>query len=192
MKRYTICFYALTMCMTLSAQTMTLEECLERARENNHELQMAALEIEAASEQKSEAFTNYFPRISANVMAFRFFDEMAKSDGTYPLEIAALSPQFAPLAGTPFAISEFNRAYAVSATLVQPLFHGGQIVNGNKLARLQQDVAVLKQQLTTKEVLQKVTECYWQLAQVRYNLSTLEAAEKQVEAVQKNRLPAGL
>ena len=57
------------MCMSLSAQTMTLEECLERARENNHELQMAALEIEAASEQKSEAFTNYFPRISANVMA---------------------------------------------------------------------------------------------------------------------------
>ena len=183
MKRYTICFYALTMCMTLSAQTMTLEECLERARENNHELQMAALEIEAASEQKSEAFTNYFPRISANVMAFRLFDEMVKSDGTYPQEIAALSPQFAPLAGTPFTVSEFNRAYAVSATLVQPLFYGGQIVNGNKLARIQQDVAVLKQQLTTKEILQKITECYWQLAQVRYNLSTLEAAEKQIEAV---------
>jgi outer membrane protein TolC len=169
--------------MTLSAQTMTLEECLECARENNHEMQMAALEIEAASEQKSEAFTNYFPRISANVMAFRLFDEMVKSDGTYPQEIAALSPQFAPLAGTPFTVSEFNRAYAVSATLVQPLFYGGQIVNGNKLARIQQDVAVLKQQLTTKEILQKVTECYWQLAQVRYNLSTLEAAEKQIEAV---------
>ena len=105
-----------------------MDQCLERARQNNYELRNAAFEIEAASEQKKEAFTNYFPRISANVMAFRLFDELVKADGTYPQEIAALSMQFAPLIGTPFSISEFNRAYSVSATLVQPLFHGGQIV----------------------------------------------------------------
>ena len=53
----------------------------------------------------------------------------------------------------------------------------------------------LKQQLTEKEVLQKVTECYWQLAQVRYNLSTIEAAEKQLDAVMtqvENFLKAGV
>ena len=166
-----------------SAQTLTLEQCLERARQNNHELRNAALEIEAATEQKREAFTNYFPRISANVMAFRCFDELMKAEGTYPQEIAALSTQFIPLIGTPFSISELNRGYAVSATLIQPLYYGGQIVYGNKLARVQQDVMTLKLQLTEKEVLQKVTECYWQLAQVRYNLNTIEAAEKQVDAV---------
>lgn len=164
-------------------ELLTLEQCLERARQNNHELRNAALEIEAASEQRREAFTNYFPRISANVMAFRCFDELMKAEGTYPKEIAALSTQFIPLIGTPFSVSELNRGYAVSATLVQPLYYGGQIVYGNKLARVQQDVMTLKLQLTEKEVLQKVTECYWQLAQVRYNLSTIEAAEKQVEAV---------
>ena len=145
--------------------------------------------------QKKEAFTNYFPRISANVMAFRMFDEMVKADGTYPQEIAALSEQFIPLIGQPFSVSEFNRAYAISATLIQPLFHGGQIVNGNKLARVQEDVMALKHQLTEKEVVQKVTECYWQLAQVRYNMSTLDAAEKQVEAVMEqveNFLRAGV
>ena len=178
-----------------SAQTLTLEQCLERAKQNNHELRTAAFEMEAASEQKKEAFTNYFPRISANVMAFRCFDEIVKTSGTYPKEIAALSTQFIPLIGTPFAVSELNRAYAVTATLVQPVFHGGQIVNGNRLARVQEDVMTLKQQLTEKEVLQKVTECYWQLAQVRYNLNTIEAAEKQVEAVMtqvENFLKAGV
>ena len=181
--------------MSVSAQKLTLEECLERARQNNHELRDAVLETEAASMQKKEAFTNYFPRISANVMAFRMFDEMVKADGTYPQEIAALSEQFIPLIGQPFSVSEFNRAYAVSATLIQPLFHGGQIVNGNKLARVQEDVMALKHQLTEKEVVQKVTECYWQLAQVRYNMSTLDAAEKQVEAVMEqveNFLRAGV
>lgn len=174
---------------------MTLEQCLERARQNNYELRDAALEIEAASEQKREAFTNYFPRISANVLAFKLFDEMVKIEGTYPQEIAALSQQFIPLIGMPFSVSEFDRAYAVSATLVQPLYYGGQIVNGNKLAKIQEDVMTLKQQLTEKEVLQKVTECYWQLAQVRYNLSTIEAAEKQLDAVMtqvENFLKAGV
>ena len=181
--------------MSVSAQKLTLEQCLERARTYNHELRNAVLETEAASMQKKEAFTNYFPRISANVMAFRMFDEMVKADGTYPQEIAALSEQFIPLIGQPFSVSEFNRAYAISATLIQPLFHGGQIVNGNKLARVQEDVMALKHQLTEKEVVQKVTECYWQLAQVRYNMSTLDAAEKQVEAVMEqveNFLRAGV
>ena len=178
-----------------SAQQLTLEQCLERARQNNYELRTAALEIEAATLQKREAFTNYFPRISANVMAFRCFDELVKADGTYPQEIAAISTQFIPLIGTPFSISELNRGYGVTATLVQPIFHGGQIVNGNRLAKIQEDVMTLKQQLTEKEVLQKVTECYWQLAQIRYNLSTIEAAEQQMDAVMKqveNFLKAGV
>mgnify|MGYP002621583086 CR=1 FL=1 len=181
--------------LPVSAQKLTLDECLEMARRNNHDLRVAALEIEAASEQKKEAYTNYFPRISANVMAFRLFDELVKADGTYPQEVAALSQQFIPLIGTPFSVAEFNLAYSVAATVVQPLYYGGQIVNGNKLADVQQDVMTLKQQLTEKEVLQKVTECYWQLAQVRYNLNTVEAAEKQVEAVMEqveNFLRAGV
>ncbi len=184
MKRYSLFIITVIFAgLNASAQRLTLEQCLERARQNNHELRNAALEIEAASEQKKEAFTNYFPRISANVMAFRLFDELVKADGTYPQEIAAISEQFIPLIGTPFSDAEFNRAYAISATLVQPLYYGGQIVSGNKLAKVQQDVMTLRQQLTEKEVLQKVTECYWQLACVRYNLSTIEAAEKQIEAV---------
>ena len=194
MKRY-IFYIFLLLGMSASAQKLTLEQCLERARQNNHELRNAAFEIEAASEQRKEAFTNYFPRISANVLAFKLFDEMVKSEGTYPQEIMALGQQFSPLVGLPFSVSEFDRAYSLSATLVQPLFQGGQIVYGNKLAKVQEDVSTLKQQLTEKEVLQKVTECYWQLAQVRYNLSTIEAAEKQLDAVMtqvENFLKAGV
>lgn len=195
MKSY---FFNLLLLVGLSAtaqQKYSLEQCLDLALQNSHELRTAALEMEAATEQRKEAFTNYFPRISATVMAFRLFDELVKADGTYPKEIAAISTQFVPLIGTPFSISEFNRAYSATATLVQPVFHGGQIATGNKLARLQEDVTVLQQQLTEKEVVQKVTECYWQLAQVRYNLSTLEAAEKQVDAVMQqveNFLNAGV
>lgn len=174
---------AFLFCLAASAQKLTLEQCLDRARQNNHELRNATLEIEAATEQQREAFTNYFPRISANVMAFRFFDELIKAGGTVPQEIALLSPQLAPFAGMPVSIAGLNSGYSLSATLIQPLYFGGQIVYGNKLSRVQQDVMTLKAQLTEKEVMQKVTECYWHLACTYYNLNTIEASEKQLDAM---------
>lgn len=169
----------------VSAQPLTLEQCLDRARQNNRELCNAALDIQSANEQKKEVFTYYFPRISANVMAFQFFDELVNASGNLPQEYASIAKLLSPTTNsTHFEISEFNRAYALSATLVQPLYFGGQIINGNKLAKVQQDVMKLKLQMTESELLQKVTECYWQLACVRYNLNTIEAAEEMLERVQ--------
>lgn len=165
------------------AQTLTLEQCLERARQNNRELCNAALDIQAATEQKREAFTYYFPRISANVLAFQFFDELINANGTLPQDYATLSMLFTSANNTQFSIAEFNRGYALSATLLQPLYYGGQIINGNKLARVLQDAMKLKLQMTESELLQKVTECYWQLACVRYNLNTIEVAEEMLEQV---------
>ncbi|MCR5313128.1 MAG: TolC family protein, partial [Bacteroidaceae bacterium] len=48
---------------------------------------------------------------------------------------------------------------------------------------IQKDVTELQFQLTEKEVTLKVTECFWQLANVKYNLQTIEAAEKQLDAI---------
>ncbi|MBQ7570855.1 MAG: TolC family protein [Bacteroidaceae bacterium] len=185
MKRIAIVFLILhSQLFTLHSQTkLGLEQCLELAREHNRTLQNAALEIDMATEQRKEAFTKYFPDIQANVMAFRAFDEMVNGDGTIPQEVAAINPQFAQYVGAPFSYSEFNRAYSATLTLTQPLYAGGQIVAGNRLARIGQEAVVLQRQMKEKDVLQKVTECYWQVATVKYNLSTIEAAEKQVGAV---------
>ncbi len=165
------------------AQTLSLGQCLELARQNNRTLQNAALEIQMATEQRKEAYTKYFPDIQANVLAFRAFEDMVKGDGTIPMEIAAINPDLAAYVGAPFSYGEFNRAYTVSLSLVQPLYAGGQIRAGNRLARIGQEAVALQLKMKEKEVLQKVTECYWQIATVKYNLSTIEAAEKQVDAV---------
>jgi len=167
-------------------RTLTLSECLEMARENNRTLQNAALDIQAASEQKSEAWTNYFPSISANVLAFQTFDKVIKGDGTFPQEIAMLGEQFMGMVGQPFSYEELNKGYSATLSAMQPLYAGGRITAGNKLANIQKDVLTLQRELTEKDVLQKVTECYWQIAIMKYNLSTIEAAEKQIASVQKD------
>ena len=168
------------------SRILTLPQCLEMARQNNRTLQTAALDIQAASEQKSEAYTKYYPSISANVMAFQTFDKIIKGDGVYPQEIAMLGEQFAQMIGQPFSYDELNKGYSATISAVQPLYAGGQITAGNKLARIQQEVLILQRQLTEKEVLQRVTENYWQIAILKYNLSTLDAAEKQIENVMKD------
>lgn len=170
--------------LAASAQSvLTLSQCLELAKQNNRTLQNAALDIEMAGEQKKEVFTKYFPDIQANVMAFRAFDEMMKGDGTIPQEVAMINPDLAPYIGAPFSYNELNRAYSATITLIQPLYAGGQIVAGNKLAKIGEEAVALQRQMKEKDVLQKVTECYWQVAMVKYNLSTVEAAEKQLKAV---------
>ena len=178
-----------------TAQTLSLERCLDLARQNNRTLQNAALDIQMSTEQRKEAYTKYFPDIQANVMAFHAFDEMVNGSGVYPAEIAAISPSFAPLVGTPFSYSEFNRAYSATVTLTQPLYAGGRIVAGNKLAKIGQEAVQLQLRMQEKEVLQKVTECYWRVAGVKYNLETIAAAEKQLAEVQnlvENYVNAGV
>lgn len=188
--KHTLTILSLLLSIGAGAQvrTVSLEECLESASRHNRTLQSAALGVEMADEQKKEAFTKYFPEVSANVMAFHAFDKMVQADGHYPMELAALAqinPDLAALAGQPFAVREVNGAYAITGTLTQPLFAGGQIVNGNRLADIGRDVAELQMQLQTKDVLQKVTENYYTIAKLKLNMATLASARTQLEAIYK-------
>ncbi|MCQ2251580.1 MAG: TolC family protein, partial [Bacteroidales bacterium] len=164
-------------------EILTLAQCQQKALESNRELRNSALEIQWAGEQKKEAFTNYFPKISANVMAFQMFDKLIKSDGTFPEEIGMLGENFYPMIGQPYSLHEFNKMASASLSLIQPIYNGGQIRNGNRLAQIQQDVAYLKNSLTERDVIQKVTENYWQIATIKYNLRTIDAADKQLDNV---------
>ncbi len=196
MKRiYSLIIVLHSFLFVLNAQVLTLPECLELARQNNRVLKNAAIEVEMATEQRKEAYTKYFPDIQANVLAFQAFDEMVKGDGTIPAEVAMISPGLASMVGAPYSYSEFSRAYSAALVLTQPLFAGGQIVAGNRMAKIGQEAVLLQQRMKEKDVLQKVTENYWQIATVKYNLNTIESAEKQLAAVQElveNHVRAGV
>lgn len=175
--------------VTLSAQLrLTLDECIDKARSYNRTLQNAALDIQSATESKKEAYSKYFPEISANVTAFQAFDKIIKADGLYPQELAALeqmNPALAGLAGQPYSLRELNGGYGATLSVMQPLYTGGQITIGNKLANIRKEISELQLHLKEREVIQKVTENFWQIAQLKYNLQTIETAEKQIEAVQQ-------
>lgn len=148
---------------------LTLDECIAMARSNNRTLQNALLDIQSAKEQQQEAYTKYFPQVKANITAFQAFDDMVRGD------ILNIIP-----------ISEFNRGYGAVLSITEPIYAGGQITTANKLTNVQTEVCELQHALTEKKVVQKVTENYWQIVQIKYNLNTIEAAEKQIASIYKD------
>lgn len=182
-KQLTTILFSLLSLICIAQEKLSLEQCLDSARLYNHALQNAALSIDAANLTVSEARTHYYPTVAANVMAFYAFDKMMKGDGTIPAEVAAISPALAAYAGQPYAIRELNSAYNATLSVMQPIYAGGQIHTANKLAELQRDVNHLKYSMELRELEQKITENYWQIVTVKYNLSTLDAADRQVGEV---------
>ena len=60
---------------------------------------------------------------------------------------------------------------------VQPVFAGGQIVLGNKLAKVGEEASRLQLQLSENEVEAQVEQYYWQLVALQEKRRTLDAAD---------------
>lgn len=187
MNRIIIFFTLLCLGISSHAQrTLSLDECINYAVLNNRKLQNAALDITSSAEQTKEMKTKYLPEVSANVLAFHAFDKLIKGDGTYPAEIAAfesIMPGISQLVGQPYSYAELNRGYSAQLSAMLPVYAGGQITTANRLAKVGSEVSELQRVLTEKDIVQKVTENYWHIVQVRYNLQTLDAAQQQVNEV---------
>lgn len=177
MKQLYITTTLLIVCAALSAQTtqmLTLDDCKRMAKENNNTLIGKELERRIAAQTAKEAFTHFFPTVEAG--------------GTYvnlnePLIEMALPN---PLTGTPIAMSMMKSGKAASITAVQPLFAGGQIVNGNKLARIGKEVSDLQYEQAADEVERHTERLFRQVVQLEEKLKTIDAMDELIKQVRKD------
>ena len=139
----------------------TLQQIKDSALQNNIAIRSARYDIEAAQQQRKETFTKYFPSISGTGVWFNANKGMAQTT-INPAEFispelqASLATLFpAELLGalaSPIDISMLKNGTVGALTAVQPVFAGGQIINGNKLAKVGEDVSRLQMQLSEQEV----------------------------------------
>jgi len=156
-------------CLRMPAQhTYTLDECIDEALKNNVRIKNADNDLSVAKHGSKEAFTKYFPSLSATGGGF-----MADK-GLIQLE---MSPEME------MSILKNGIVGGVSASM--PLFTGGQIVNANKLAKVNVEVSRLQHGLSVNEV-KLVTERYfWQIVKLKEMLNTLSSVEGQLESIRK-------
>ncbi len=176
-------------CLSVGAQRLPIDSCLlsldsckALALRNNLEIKNAALDVQAAQEVKKQAFTKYFPNVS--VMAGGYYaakplieygiDDIGNAQARQWLH--NLYYEYGAAMGLPDRISMCENGVMTGAMLVQPVYMGGQIVNGNKLAKVGVEAAELQGQLTEDRILQQVEEYYWLIISFQEKKKTLQQA----------------
>ena len=146
----------------------TLDECINEAVKNNLTLRNADNQIEMSGEQRKEAFTKYFPTVSATGGGF------ISNRGLLQMDMGGQSMSLA------------KNGIGAGVTAMQPIFAGGQIINGNKMAKVGEDVSRLQRNLSENEIRLNTENYYWQAVMLKEKLKTLDQVDKQLVSVEKD------
>ena len=182
-------------CGVITAQTYTLQQLKDSALHNNMAIRSAMLSVDAARQQRKEAFTKYFPSVSGTGLWFNANKGMAQMDMTpsemINPELGAMLAQSFPVEAlaslaNPINISMMKNGVIGSVMAVQPIFAGGQIVNGNKLAKVGEDVSRLQLRRSENEVEKTAEQYFWQLASLQEKMKTIQAVEALLSSLNKD------
>ncbi len=186
----------LVSCSCAAAQkSYSLEQILDSARQNNITLRQAQRSIESAQQQRKEAFTKFFPNVSGTGMWFNANKGMAETTinpsevipADVALSLASSLPVSALVAlGNPISISMMKNGTIAGVSAVQPVFAGGQIVNGNKLAKVGEEAACLQLHLSENEVEKNAEQYFWQMVSLQEKLKTIASVETMLADIHKD------
>lgn len=135
---------------------LTLNDCRELAIRNNAKISIAAGNTEAAEELRKEAFTKYFPTVTASGMAF------AANKPAVNLDLFNIA-----------TLQMIKRGVSANVTAIQPVFAGGRIVNSNRLAEVGVEASRLERENAVDNVELTAEKYYWQLVTLKSKRKTL-------------------
>ena len=162
----TIILSAALLLAAASAQAqrlMTAEQAVSDALQNNVRMKNADNDLEAARQAKKQAFTKYFPTVSATGIG-------------YMADKGLLEMSLGP--GMEMSMLKNGLMGGVSAQL--PVFTGGRILNANRLADVGVETSRLQRRMSEKEVVLTAETYFWQAVMLKEKLKTVEAVEQQL------------
>lgn len=165
-----ICFSALAFVHTTlqAQQSYSLEQCRQMALTQNAQMRISANKTMIAKQEKREAATNFLPSISLAGGA------MKADDGLLQI----------PMGGQTMKLLDEGLYGGAMASL--PIFAGGQIYNGHKLATLGLEVSELQLRQTTNEVKLTVEQYYWNIVVLNEKLLTLQQVEIMLDKIRSD------
>ena len=165
-----ICFSALAFVHTSlqAQQSYSLEQCRQMALTQNAQMRISANKTMIAKQEKREAATNFLPSISLAGGA------MKADDGLLQI----------PMGGQTMKLLDEGLYGGAMASL--PIFAGGQIYNGHKLATLGLEVSELQLRQTTNEVKLTVEQYYWNIVVLNEKLQTLQQVEIMLDKIRSD------
>lgn len=148
---------------------MTAEQAVSDALQNNVRMKNSDNDLEAARQAKKQAFTKYFPTVSATGIG-------------YMADKGLLEMSLAP--GMEMSMLKNGIMGGVSAQL--PLFTGGRILNANRLADVGVETSRQQRRMSHNEVVLTAETYFWQAVMLKEKLKTVEAVERQLDKFAKD------
>ena len=197
MKKTVFIILALLLIGNIQAQTtdtlrLSVEDCINLALENNIPLKNSQLEIQKAQATKNEARAEYFPKVSAQALAFDAANPLL-SFGIEDIDNALvrqtlynLFAQYGVNMGLKKTYSFVQDGVVLNAMAIEPVYAGGRIRNGNKLASLGIEAAEYQANMKEDEV-RLQTEClYWQIVSLKEKTATLDMLDRLLDTLDKD------
>ena len=186
-KHITSLIFALLV-LGLKAQTpvLTLDSCFALAKANNAQLLTDQLEIQKAQEVKAQVFTKHFPQVSISYLAYYAARPIIEygindiQDDDLGAFLSALittlnDPEGANM-GLPTEINLMEKGHGVNATAMMPVYAGGRILNGNRLANVGIEATQLKAEVSERDMLENIESTYYLVLGLQDKVHTVESA----------------
>ena len=139
---------------------LTLQTCRQMALAHNEDLQRADNEVRQAELDKEIAFRAYLPKLDGT------------ATGTYMTDMDMMGMEL-----------QMRGMYMAGITLMQPLYAGGRIIAGNKLARIGRECAEENRRKTRMEVIADADNAYWTYIAVAKKVQMLGSYRTQMDTV---------
>ena len=164
-------------------RVLTLDSCRSLAKEHSRILQQKDEEIKAAHAKKQQVMTNFFPQVAARGVYLHMQKELHLIDWDKPLgHLNFLIPERLRHLGT----VDLRNLWVGNVTAIQPLFLGGKIISGYKMASLAERLQGELRQTAETEVETKLDETYWQVVSLRSKERLLDQLVRLLEQTVKD------
>lgn len=142
---------------------LSLDECRKMALVHNEALQQADNALRQAELDRQIAKTAFLPKFDASAV------------GAYMLPDMDMMGMELRMRGT----------YMAGVNLTQPIYTGGKITTGNRLARIGEEIATEQLRMTRMDVLVEADNTYWTYIAVGRKVRMLESYHAQMDTLHR-------
>ena len=160
--KYLLLLAFLLSALAAGAIELSLNECRELALSNDEDMKIAQNRVVQADLDKGIAKTAYFPKFDINGAALY------------------LTPN--PSMGESMDIS-MRGVYMAGISLTQPIYTGGKIITGNKLAKLGREASADQLEATRMDVIAEAEKSYWMYVAVLAKIDMVKAYMVQLDSI---------
>lgn len=148
--------------LSLNALELSLQECREMALQNDEDIRIAQNHIIQANLDKGIARSAFFPKFDINGGAFY------------------LTPN--PSMGAAMEM-QMRGVYMAGISLTQPIYTGGKIITGNKLARIGQKVSQDQYETIRMDIVAEAEKSYWMYVAVLSKIDMINSYITQLDSI---------